>query len=134
MDVVTFTDNLRRLSAEEIRRCAAGLQTDDEPVADQVTRWRAELGIDRLVRRQCTRAEAQQATGAAQATARLVVEVARRRGIALPDSDVTRVARAAGQITRGLALDGLAEPYVGPLLRAFETALAGPASSVPTAA
>jgi hypothetical protein len=135
MDLTTFTDTLRRLSAEQIRRCAAGLRSDDEPLPDQVARWRAELAIDCLVHRRCTRAAAQQPSGAAQAAIRVVTDAARQQGIALPDGDVTRVARTAGQIARGLALGGLGADLVRPLLTHFEAALDRPAAPpVPTAA
>jgi len=120
MDMGGFTESLQDLSAEDIRRCAARLQRDEQCVADQVTQWRAELAIDRLIRRHCTRAEAQRAAAAAQRTARLVVDVARRRGMALPDGDVSRVARAAGQIARALTLGALAGPFLPPLLAQFE--------------
>jgi len=134
MDVASFSESLRRLSAEDIRRCAARLQPDEQSVADQVTQWRAELAIERLIRRHCTRAEAQRATAAAQRTARLVVEVARRRGMSVPDGDVSRVARTAAQIARGLALGGLAGPFLPTLLAQFEAALESSASPVLTAA
>jgi len=134
MDVASFSESLRRLSAEDIRRCAARLQPDEQSVADQVTQWRAELAIDRLIRRHCTRAEAQRATAAAQRTARLVVEVARRRGMSVPDGDVSRVARTAAQIARGLALGGLAGPFLPTLLAQFDAALERGASPVLTAA
>ena len=134
MDVASFRDSLRRLSADDIRRCAARLLPDEQCVSDQVTQWRAELAIDRLIRRHCTRAEAQRATAAAQRTARVVVEVARQRGMSVPDGDVSRVARTAGQIARGLALGALAGPFLSPLLTQFDAALQSAASPVLTAA
>src|SRR5204863_3514329 len=111
MDMGGFSESLQRLSAEDIRQCAAGLAPDEQCVADQVAQWRAELAIDRLIRRHCTRAEGQRATAAAQRAARLVVDVAHRQGMALPDGDVSRVARAAAQIARALTLGGMAGPF-----------------------
>jgi len=107
MDLTSFTEAIRRLSAEDIRSCAAGLEAQEASVAEEVVQWQAELTIDRLLHSRCTRAEAQRANAAAHRTARLVVDVARRRGIELPDSDVTRVARAAAGIARGLSLQTL---------------------------
>jgi hypothetical protein len=107
MDLAGFTETLRRLSADDIRRRAARLEAQEVSVADEVAQWQAELTIDRLLHSRCTRAEAQRANAAAHRTARLVVEVAGRRGIELPDSDVTRVARAAAGIARGLSLEAL---------------------------
>lgn len=107
MDLAGFTEALRRLSAEDIRICAAGLDAQETSVADEVMQWQAELTIGRLLHSRSTRAEAQRANAAAHRTARLVVDVARRRGMELPDSDVTRVARAAAGIARGLSLQAL---------------------------
>jgi hypothetical protein len=124
MDMASFSERLRELSAEDIRCCAVRLQRDEQCVADQVSQWRAELAVDRLIRRQCTRAEAQRATAAGQRAARLVVDVARRRGMALPDGDVSRVARTAAQAARALALGGLARPFLPPLLAQFDVNVA----------
>ena len=107
MDLASFTEALRRLSAEDIRICAAGLKAQEASVADEVVRWQAELAIGRLLHCRATRAEIQRANAAGHCTARLVVDVARRRGMDLPDSDVTRVARAAGAIAHGLSIQHL---------------------------
>ena len=112
MDLARFTEELRRLSVEDIRSCAAGLGAQEASVADEVVQWQAELTIERLLHSRGTRAETQRANAAAHRAARLVVEVARRRGIELPDSDVTRVARAAARVARGLALDALPGPFM----------------------
>lgn len=119
-----FSEGLRELSAGDIRRCADRLRRDEQCVADQVSQWRAELAVDRVVRRQCTRAEAQRATAAAQRAARLVVEVARRQGMTLPDGDVSLVARNAGQVARALAVGGLAEPFLARLTAGFDVGVA----------
>lgn len=134
MDLASFTESLRRLSAHDIRHCAARLQRDEQCVADQVSQWRAELAIDRLIRRQCTRAEAQRASATANRTARLVVEVAEGTGILLPDGDVTHVARTAAQIACGLALQGHGDPSVEYLLSRFRRALEGATSPLVGAA
>jgi hypothetical protein len=123
MDLATFTEELRRFSAEDIRMCAAGLDAQEVSVADEVVQWGAELAIDRLLRRHCTRAETQQANAVAHRTARLVVDVARRSGIELPDGDVTRVARTAAEIARGLSLNVLAGPFLELILVRWERAI-----------
>jgi hypothetical protein len=107
MDLAGFTESLRRLSAEDIRFCAAGLEAQEASVADEVMQWQVELTIGRLLHCRSTRADTQRAHAAAHRTARLVVDVARRRGIDVPDSDVTRVARAAAGIARCLSLAAL---------------------------
>ena len=111
MDLSGFTEALRHLSADDIRLCAAGLEAQEASVAEEVVQWRAELAIGRLLHSRCMRAETQRANAAAHRTARLVVDVARRHGIDLPDSDVTRVARAAADVARGLALHAIPGPF-----------------------
>ena len=112
MNLASFTEDIRRLSAEDIRSCAAGLGAQEASVADDVVRWQADLTVERLLHSPGTRVQTQRANAEAHRTARLVVEVARRRGIALPDSDVTRVARAAAQVARGLSLEALTAPFM----------------------
>jgi hypothetical protein len=134
MDLTRFMDSVLHLSMHDVRRCSAALATEETPVIDQVVQWRLELALDRVVRKHCTRAEAHRATTAGHRAAQAVVEVARRSGTALPDCDVTRVARAAGQIARGLALDGLTRSFVQPLVGRWQQALAeGIAVVVPAA-
>ena len=115
MDVADFSETLRRLSAEDIRRCAGRLHRDEQCVAEQVSWWRAELCVDRLIQRHCSRSEAQRASAAAQRAARLVVDVARLEGIPLPDGDVSRVARTAGQVARALSV-GASHPALPELV------------------
>ncbi|HEY4409086.1 MAG TPA: hypothetical protein VGO87_04340 [Acidimicrobiia bacterium] len=125
MDLASFTEALRRLSAEDIRTCAAGLGAQEASVADEVVQWQAELTVCRLLHSRCTRAETQRANAAAHRTARLVVDTARRRGMELPDSDVTCVARAAAGVARGLSLPALPGQFLELILarwaRAVET-------------
>ena len=54
-----------------------------------------------------------------------VQEAARRGGIALPDTDVTRVARAAADVARGLAAGAAARPVTEILLEHWEPVAAG---------
>ena len=99
------------MSGEDLHRVAASL--DAELICDEVDWWRATIAIDKLLRRtRCTRRAARAATDAAHA----VQEAAGRAGIPLPDDDVTRVARAAADVARGLAAGSPARPVVGLLL------------------
>ena len=106
-----FTASLRAMSAEELHRVAASLEA--EQICDEVDWWRATIAIDKLLRRtRCTRRAARAATDAAHA----VQEAAGRAGFVLPDAEVTRVARAAAEVARGLAAGSPARPVVGLLL------------------
>jgi|ERR687895_631894 hypothetical protein len=134
MDLATFTDGLRRLSDEDIRRCATGLDPDQMSVSEEVLQWRAELGIERLLRTHGSRAEAQRANAAGHRAAVTVVEAARLHGLELPHPDVTRVARAASQIARGLVVNGTASSLVQIMLCRWERALSAARRPVLTAA
>jgi hypothetical protein len=106
-----FMASLHAMSAEDLRRVAAAL--DAEQICDEVDWWRATIAIDKLLRRhRCTRRAARAATDAAHA----VQDAAGRAGIPLPDTQVTRVARAAAEVARGLAAGSPARPVVGMLL------------------
>jgi hypothetical protein len=108
---VGFTETLRAMSGDDLRRVAASL--DAEQICDEVDWWRATIAIDKLLRRtRCTRTAARAATDAAHA----VQEAAGRAGISLPDREITRVARAAAEVARGLAAGTPARPVVGMLL------------------
>jgi hypothetical protein len=127
MDVASFMSRLCELSADDIRRCAAGLRAGDDSAAGVVSRWRAELAIDRMAH-QANRATAQSAVRAAHEVIRLVADVARKQGIELPDADVTLVARSAAQIARGLTLRPEEHPAIEDLLSRFQQALDGSAA------
>lgn len=101
MDHVVFVRALERLSVDDIRALARDLGTSTASPADDVALARATLHIEHAVRRRHRKAEA---GTAGHAASRAVVAVAEREGVALPDPDVTRVARAAAQIARGLVV------------------------------
>jgi hypothetical protein len=106
-----FAAALRTMTGEDLRRVAASL--DAEQICDEVDWWRATIAIDKLLRRtHCTRRAARAATDAVHA----VQAAADRAGIPLPDAEVTRVARAAAEVARGLAAGSPARPVVGLLL------------------
>lgn len=114
-----FLDALRSLTADELQRISVSL--DSETLTDEVDWWRATIAIDKVLRHsRCTR----QAARAARDATRAVQESAERVGIPLPDPDVTRVARAAGDVARGLAAGPPARPIVRLLLEHWEPARA----------
>jgi len=110
-----FVTALHAMSGADLRAVAASL--DAERLCDEVDWWRATIAIDKLLRRtHCTRRAARAATDAAHA----VQDAAGRAGIPLPDGDVTRVARAAAEVARGLAAGSPARPVVGILLEHWD--------------
>ncbi|MEX0664941.1 MAG: hypothetical protein WD598_09270 [Acidimicrobiia bacterium] len=117
--VAGFVDGLRDLTADAIGRIVDSL--DSEALTDEVDWWRATIAIDKVLRHsRCSR----QAASAANDATRAVQEAAERDGISLPDPGVTRVARAAADVARGLAAGPAARPIVRLLLEHWEPARA----------
>ena len=115
-----FLDALHELNVDDLHRIAASL--DSESLTDEVDWWRATIAIDKVLRHsRCSRHAARSANDAARA----VQEAAARGGISLPDPEVTRVARAAADVARGLAAGPPARPIVRLLLEHWEPARAG---------
>src|SRR5437867_3950946 len=109
--VARFLDGLESLTADDLRRIAASLAS--ETLTDEVDWWRATIAIDKVLRHsRCSR----QAARAAGDAVRAVQEAAERADILLPDASVTRVARAAADVARGLAAGPPARPIVRLLL------------------
>lgn len=106
-----FVSALSRLTGDDLRAIAASLESDT--LTDEVDWWRATIAIDKLLRHvRHTRQAARAATDAVHA----VRDAATRAGIALPDDDMTRVARAAADVARGLVAGLPARPVVRLLL------------------
>ena len=102
---------LRALSGDDIRAVASSLEHDT--AGDEVDRWQATIAIDRALRHtHRSRMAAHAAWDAAQA----VQAAGERAGIRLPDADVTRVARAAAEVARGLVVDDEVAPELSRLL------------------
>jgi hypothetical protein len=106
-----FCAAVRGLSGPDLEKVALAL--DSDALCDEVDWWRATIAIDRVVRHG---SRTRQAARAAQDAQRAVEDAAIRAGIALPDRDMTRVARAAADVARGLAAGPPARPVVGLLL------------------
>jgi hypothetical protein len=110
-----FLGVLRRLDAHDLERVGARL--DSDALCDEVDWWRATIAIDKVVRHA---RRGRQAAHAAADAASAVQDAAARAGIALPDSRVTRVARAAADVARGLAAGPPAQPVTRILLEVWE--------------
>lgn len=110
-EAAQFTHALQTLSANDLRAVARSL--DSDTLTDEVDWWRATIAIDKVLRH--VRLTRQAAHAAAEAV-HAVQETAVRSGIVLPDDDVTRVARAAADVARGLVAGVPARPVVRLLL------------------
>jgi len=118
--VPRFLDDLRAMMADDLHRIAGSLAS--ETLTDEVDWWRATIAIDKVLRHaRCSRQAARAANDAVLA----VQESAARDGIALPDAEVTRVARAAADVARGLAAGPAARPIVRLLLEHWEPVRTG---------
>ncbi len=113
--LVQFVGALRSLQAEDLERVGARL--DSDTLCDEVDWWRATIAIDKVVRHA---RRGRQAAQAASDAANAVQASALRAGISLPDDRVTRVARAAADVARGLAAGPHAHPVTRILLEVWE--------------
>jgi hypothetical protein len=126
-DTSRFCAAVRGLSGAALEKVALAL--DSDALCDEVDWWRATIAIDRVVRHG---RRTRQAARAAQDAHRAVEDAAIRAGIGLPDRDVTRVARAAADVARGLAAGPPARPVVRLLLEYWAPVLT-PAVFIPAA-
>lgn len=100
---MTFGRALSDLTVDDIRLLAHDLADVRASTVDQVAATRAVLVIEQTLRHTH---RVHNAAAAALAAASTVQEAAQRAHVPLPDSDVTRVARAAAQLARGfVAID-----------------------------
>lgn len=114
-----FVSVLDSLTADDVHHVAKAL--DMESLTDEVDWWRATIAIDRAIRHtKCSR----QAARAASDAVEHVQACARRVGFRLPDDEVTRVARAAAEVARGLAAGPSTQPIVRLLLEPWSTVVA----------
>jgi len=98
---VAFGRALSELSVDDIRSIAHDLVGASVTAADEVAVTRSVLVIEQTLRRTH---RLPNAAAAALAAATTVQDVAHQARVALPDNDVTRVARAAAQLARGLVV------------------------------
>ena len=98
---MVFGQALTDLSFDDVRSIAFDLHAACASTADEVANTRAMLMIEQTLRR--TR-RLHDAALASLAAATKVQQVAERAHVDLPDDDVTRVARAAAQLARGMVV------------------------------
>jgi hypothetical protein len=133
MDLPEFLSVLRGLSESDIRDLARRLQARFVSPADEVEWWRANLAIERVAR---SSRRSQAVTAAGREAARAVVGAAQRARLALPDTDVTCVARAANKIACALRLGSDGATHLETLLKGWSSAFVPTSDGIaaPTAA
>jgi hypothetical protein len=104
VDVRAFELALHELSITEIRTLSVDLSFATTTPADEVANTRAVLVIEQTLRRSH---RLHNAAAVSVAAASAVQDSAARARVDLPDADVTRVARAAAQLARGMVAGDL---------------------------
>jgi hypothetical protein len=94
MTPTDFTGALRTLSIADIRDISASMAHDT--VGDEVDAWRITIAIDKALR------HSHRTHTPYRPAAQAVQAAATADGVALPDAEVTQVARAAAEVARGL--------------------------------
>jgi hypothetical protein len=112
MDLSELHAVLERLTVDDVRAVARSLETDT--AGDEVDAWHATIAIDRALRHSH---RSRLAARAAWDAAQTVQHAAEASGVALPDVDVTAVARAAAEVARGITAGDACAPEVDRLLR-----------------
>lgn len=129
VDITSFTRRLHGLSANDIGAVAAALRAELETPDGEVGWWRATIEVTGAIKRhRCSR----EASLAAHRASAAVLDAARVAGIDDDDhrSDVTAVARAAGEAARLQVLLSCAATVVAPSAHA----LLQPWATLPVAA
>lgn len=111
MTSTEFGAALAHLTIDDVREIARSIDADT--AGDEVDAWRVTIAIDRALRHSH---RSRQAAHAAREAAQAVQRVAADAGVALPDPDVTHVARAAAEVARGLVAGDDVAPEVSQLL------------------
>lgn len=124
MDLKDLTTTLGRMSVTDLHEVAAALDAHAASAAGELDAWRVTISIDRVLRRSHrTRVAAHAASDASHA----VLRAAEAHGIALPDAEVTHVARAAAELARGVVAGPEAVDEVRQLLDSWAPLVGAPA-------
>lgn len=99
MELASFVASLEALDLAGLRAVAADLDGLVATVADEIDTTRAILAVEHAVR---ATHSLRVAAVAGQQASRAVLRAATRAGLPDGDPDAVRVARAAGQLARGL--------------------------------
>ena len=99
MDAREFTEALTRMPQATIESVAAAIELHFATAEGEVSWWKAHLWIHDVLKAQ---GSLRQAVSAAHHASDAVLRAAAAAGMALPNETVTRVAREAGEVVRGL--------------------------------
>jgi hypothetical protein len=113
MELQEFSRALSHMDLADIRGVADAIDHSFSSADGEVAWWRAHLDIDHALKQRCS---LRNAATAAHAVSDVVTASARRAGIALPDPDVTRVAREAQEIARAIVAGVAAQRALDVLL------------------
>ena len=105
MELQGFLDAVRGLSYDDVRALAVDIDGLTTTTADEIEVTRAFLHIEAVLRQQ---RRVREACLAGHRASELVVGIARRAGAELPDTAVTRVARWADTVARGIVAQAAA--------------------------
>jgi hypothetical protein len=99
MELAELTGTLAEMTADDLRIVAKSLAVRHQSAGDEVDSWHAVVHIDEVLRRT---GRSRQAAHAAYAAAQAVLAAAASSSMVLPDPEVTRIARAAALVARGI--------------------------------
>jgi hypothetical protein len=116
MDAREFTEALTQMPRATIESVASAIELHFSTVEGEVGWWKAHLAIHDVLKAQ---GGLRLAAAAAHQASEAVLRAAANAGLALPNELVTRVAREAQEIARGLAAGGAAENPVAYLLESW---------------
>ncbi len=123
MDAREFTEALLCLGRDDIEMIADNIGTHFATAEGEVFWWRAHLAIHEALKSQGT---LRAAGSAAHQAADAVLRAATRAGLELPSELVTRVAREAQEVVRGLVAGTSVTPSMAYLLESWVPVMEGP--------
>jgi hypothetical protein len=116
MDAREFTEALTRMPLATIESVAAAIELHFATAEGEVSWWKAHLWIHDVLK---TQGSLRQAASAAHHASDAVLRAVGAAGMALPSEMVTRVAREAQEVARGLVAGTPAAPAVAYLLESW---------------
>jgi hypothetical protein len=128
MDAREFTEALLRLERDDIESIAVSIETHFATAEGEVFWWQAHLAIHEALKNQ---GALRAAGSAAHQAADAVLRAATRAGLELPSELVTRVAREAQEVVRGLVAGSSVAPSMSYLLENWVPVMADEAVSFP---
>jgi hypothetical protein len=116
MDARAFTEALTRMPQETIESVAAAIELHFATAEGEVSWWKAHLWIHDVLKAQ---GALRQAASAAHHASDAVLRAAAAAGMGLPSEMVTRVAREAQEVARGLVAGNAAAVAVAYLMESW---------------